>query len=382
MGLFDSAKKFVKSQLIDVIEWKDDTRDTMVYRFPMGDKEIMNNAKLTVRESQVAIFVNEGQLADVFRPGLYPLNTENLPILTKLKSWKYGFDSPFKSEVYFINTKQFTDQKWGTSNPIMMRDADFGMIRIRAYGIYTFRVGDAVKFMKEVFGTNALFTVDGINNQLRKTIVSSMTDAIGEAKIPALDIASQYDELGELVRAKMMERFGDKFGLEIPELVIENISLPEEVEKAIDQRSALGTFNGVNQGTMNTYTQFQAANAIKDAAKNEGMGGAAVSMGAGMGFGQVIAGSMAGAMAQQQQYQQQQMYQQQPYQQQPYQQAPPQYQQAPQGGTVPCIKCGNPLSPGSKFCPECGSPQVRKCPKCGVDVGTAKFCSECGTKVE
>ena len=181
MGILDA----IKGQLIDVIEWSDNSGKTMVHKYDMNGKEIMMGAQLTVRESQVAIFVNEGELADVFEPGRYELKTSNMPILTALKSWKYGFNSPFKSDVYFVNTKQFLDMKWGTSNPVMMRDAEFGMIRVRAFGIYSFRVSDPAKFLKEVFGTAALFTVEGVEGQIKRTLVSGLSDAIAESKIPA-----------------------------------------------------------------------------------------------------------------------------------------------------------------------------------------------------
>ena len=194
MGIF---KDLVTSQLIDVIEWTDDSQNTMVYKYDMNGKEIMMGAQLTVRESQAAIFVNEGKLADVFQPGRYELSTQNMPILTKLKAWKFGFNSPFKSDVYFINTKQFLDRKWGTANPVMMRDADFGMIRIRAFGSFAFRVKEPETFMKECFGTSSLFTVEGVEGQLKSMVVSGLSDAIAQSKIPALDIAANYSGLSQ-----------------------------------------------------------------------------------------------------------------------------------------------------------------------------------------
>ena len=206
--------KFLASQFIEVIEWTDDSRDTMVYRFPVKGKEIKMGAQLTVRESQVAVFVNEGQIADVFGPGKYRLATSNIPILTKLNAWKHGFNSPFKAEVYFVNTKQFTDQKWGTSNPVMMRDPDFGMIRLRGYGIYSYKVKDAAIFLKEVFGTNEEFDVASISEQLKKLIVSGLTDLIAESKIPALDLAMNYDELSEAGKNKFNSKF-EEYGFEL-----------------------------------------------------------------------------------------------------------------------------------------------------------------------
>ena len=194
MGIF---KDLVTSQLIDVIEWTDDSQNTMVYKYDMNGKEIMMGAQLTVRESQAAIFVNEGKLADVFQPGRYELSTQNMPILTKLKAWKFGFNSPFKSDVYFINTKQFLDRKWGTANPVMMRDTDFGMIRIRAFGSFAFRVKEPETFMKECFGTSSLFTVEGVEGQLKSMVVSGLSDAIAQSKIPALDIGANYRGLSQ-----------------------------------------------------------------------------------------------------------------------------------------------------------------------------------------
>ena len=254
MGLFQK----LAGQLVDVIEWKDDSNDTMVYRYNRNDKEIMMGAQLTVRESQVAIMVNEGKLADVFQPGRYQLSTQNMPILTALKAWKYGFNSPFKAEVYFINTKQFLDQKWGTSNPVMMRDAEFGMVRLRAFGIYSFRVVDPVAFLKEVFGTNALMTVEGVTGQIKRTLVSGLSDAIAQSKIPALDLAANYDELSQYALQTLAPRI-EGLGLKLESFVIENISLPDEVEKAIDKKTSMGVVGDLNQ-----YTQYQAAEALHE----------------------------------------------------------------------------------------------------------------------
>ena len=231
MGILDK----IKGQLIDVIEWTDSSSKTMVHKYDMNGKEIMMGAQLTVRESQAAIFVNEGELADVFGPGRYELSTSNMPIMTALKSWKYGFNSPFKSDVYFVNTKQFLDMKWGTSNPVMMRDAEFGMIRLRAFGIYSFKVSDAEAFLKEVFGTSALFTVEGVEGQIKRTIVSGLSDAIAESKIPALDLAANYEEIGNYTMNAVNPKLA-QLGLTLCSFVVENISLPEEVEKTMDKR--------------------------------------------------------------------------------------------------------------------------------------------------
>ena len=349
MGIFSNL---VRGQLIDVIEWKDPDQQTMVYRYDCGGKEIMMGAQLTVRESQVAVMVNEGQLADVFTPGRYELQTQNMPILTALKSWKYGFNSPFKAEVYFINTKQFIDQKWGTSAPVMMRDAEFGMVRLLAHGIYSFQVSDPKVFLKEVFGTNGLYTTDYVTGQIKRTIVSGLSDAIAQSKIPALDLAANYDELSAYALQVLSPKIAP-LGLKLSSFVIENISLPEEVQKAMDQRTSMAVVGDLNQ-----YTQFQAAAAMRDAANNQN---GAAGLGAGMGAAAMMSQVMNGAM-------------------QP-QAAPQQPAQAP---AAVCIACGAPLQAGAKFCSQCGARQeVQRCVKCGAPLQAgAKFCPECGAKQE
>ncbi|QUC68028.1 SPFH domain-containing protein [Aristaeella hokkaidonensis] len=349
MGILNA----IKGQLIDVIEWSDNSSKTMVHKYDMNGKEIMMGAQLTVRESQVAIFVNEGELADVFEPGRYELQTSNMPILTALKSWKYGFNSPFKSDVYFVNTKQFLDMKWGTSNPVMMRDAEFGMIRVRAFGIYSFRVSDAAKFLKEVFGTAALFTVEGVEGQIKRTLVSGLSDAIAESKIPALDLAANYEELSAYAMQAINPKLAE-LGLTLCSFVIENISLPEEVEKSIDKRTSMGVL-----GNMDQYAKYQAAEAIRDAANNQnGMAGMGVGMGAGAAMGQMFTQSMNPSAAP----------------------AAP----AAAAASAVCSACGAAIPAGSKFCPECGAKQAAGsfCGNCGtaVPAGT-KFCPECGTKL-
>ncbi len=275
-----------KAQFIEIIEWLDDSNDTLAWRFPVRDQEIKNGAKLVVREGQEAVFVNEGQLADVLKPGTHTLTTQNLPILATLKGWKYGFESPFKAEVYFTSTRLFNDQKWGTSNPIMMRDADFGMLRIRAFGIYSIKVADSGKFLKQLVGTNGVYTLDDITEQLRKSIMSRFTDVLGEAKIAALDLAAHYDELSDLAKQKLGDEFGT-MGLELSKFFVENISLPEEVEAMMDKRTSVGMMAPV----MGAYTQMQVADSIPLAAQNPS-GIAGMGMGVGMGFGM---GNMMGA---------------------------------------------------------------------------------------
>lgn len=273
MGIWDK----LKNELIDIIEWTDDSNDTMVWRFPRYQNEIKNGAQLTVRESQVAVFVSEGKIADVYQPGRYELTTANMPILTTIRGWKYGFNSPFKVEVYFVNTKNFTDQKWGTKNPIMLRDVEFGPIRLRAFGTFAIRVSDAGLFIKEIAGTQAHFTTEEVTEQLRNMIITRFSDAVAESKIPILDLAANYDELSKFITTKIDPEFGE-YGLKITKFLVENISLPQEVEQALDKRSSMGILGNLSQ-----YAQFQAANAMEAAAKNPG-GGASDGMGLGMGF--------------------------------------------------------------------------------------------------
>ncbi|CAN5705481.1 hypothetical protein BH18ACI1_BH18ACI1_22050 [soil metagenome] len=357
MGIFDKVKEAALNQFIEVIEWLDDSKDTILYRFPVAGQEIKNDAQLIVRESQAAVFVFEGQVADVFGPGRYTIDGGNTPILSKLGAWKYGFNSPFKAEVYFVNTKQFTDMKWGTSNPIMLRDADFGIVRLRAFGAYSMRVADPREFIKEVAGTNAHFQTEDIDTQLKRAIVTEFSDAIGELKIPALDLAAQYKEMGEAIRAKINEDFRT-YGLEVTKFYIENISLPPEVEAALDKRSSMGAL-----GDAQKYMQFQAADALRDAAQNEG-GGAG--LGAGLGAGFAVGGQMANAFGQGQ--------------------SGGQSGQSSQTNTVPCPSCGKPNAAGTKFCGDCGATiEVGKvpCVKCGAELREgAKFCSECGASQE
>lgn len=280
--------KKLKGELIDIVEWLDDSRDTLVYRFERLNNEIKYGAKLIVRESQVAVFVDQGKIADVFKPGMYTLDTKNLPILSTLLGWKYGFESPFKCEVYFVNTRQFTDLKWGTANPIMLRDAEFGPMRLRAYGTYAFKVGDAGALVKEVAGTAGRFTADGITEQLRNFIVTCFSDALGESKVPALDLAARYQEIGGEIAGRIRPTFS-QYGLELTAFLIENVSLPPEVEAALDKRTSMGVL-----GDLNKFTQFQTATAIGDAAKNNGNG--AMAQGMGMGAGFAMAQQMAGSM--------------------------------------------------------------------------------------
>ena len=360
MGLFDSLFRLN-------IEWSDDSRNTMVYKYPFknGGREVTDKSSLTVRESQVAIFVYKGQIADVFTPGIYKLNTDILPILTSLAAWTYAFQTPITLDVYFVNTKQFTNIKWGTQNPFIMRDPDFGVIRVRGFGSFSFRVDDAPTFMKELFGTGKSYATDDIQEFLKTMVVTGLTDAVGESKVSVLDLAGNTMEFQTIVKAKVQELFKN-IGLKLETLLIENMSVPEEVQKALDER----TKYGIMADSTDTMMKVAAAEAMRDAAKNPGMGGAfmgaGVGMGAGMGIGGIMAGAIGGAAA---------------------------------GGsgsgtaaassgstagkTVVCPGCGHTVSAG-KFCPECGArlPEKKFCTDCGAEVPAgSKFCPGCGKRI-
>jgi membrane protease subunit (stomatin/prohibitin family) len=264
-------------EFVDVIEWTDDSQDTLVHRFERYGNEIKYGAMLTVREGQAAVLVNEGRIADVYQPGLYRLETSNMPVLTTLMSWPHGFQSPFKAEVYFFSTRQFTDLKWGTKNPVMLRDREFGPVRLRAYGTYALRIADPAQFLREVVGTDGRFTTDEITNQLRNLIVSRFSTILGESGIPILDLAANYDKLGDFVNQLIGAEFAE-YGLALPTLLIENISLPDAVEKALDKRTSMGLV-----GNLDDYATYQAAEAMAAAASNPG-GGGSEGVGLGMGF--------------------------------------------------------------------------------------------------
>jgi membrane protease subunit (stomatin/prohibitin family) len=287
MGIWPKAR----GEFIDIIQWIDDSSDTVVYRFERYNNQIKYGAQLTVREGQAAVFINEGRIADVFYPGMYTLETRNLPILSTLQGWKYGFNSPFLAEVYFCSTRQFTDLKWGTMNPIIVRDAEFGPVRLRAFGTYAIRVKDPAVLIRQIVGTDGHFVLDEIVEQLRNLIVSRFADIVGQQKIPVLDLAANYDELGEFLAKRIGAEF-ETYGLHLEKMLVENISLPAEVEEAMDQRTSMGIV-----GNLDAYTRFSIANSIPAAAKNPGGLAAA---GAGVGMGIAMAGSLTQAVAAQQ----------------------------------------------------------------------------------
>ncbi|MCS7470406.1 SPFH domain-containing protein [Stieleria sp. ICT_E10.1] len=291
MGLFDR----LRHELIDIIEWIDDSNHTLVWRFPRYNNEIKNGAQLIVRPGQMAVLVSGGEIADTYGPGHYELETKNMPILSTLQGWKYGFESPFKAEVYFVSTRQITDLKWGTPNPVMLRDPEFGPIRIRAFGTYALQAVEPKALLREIVGTDDDFQSDEITDLMRSMITSAFTQALADLQIPALDLASRYQELGGTIRARVVEQIDDEYGLDCPQLFVVNISLPEAVEKALDTRTSMGVI-----GDMNKFQQYQMGNAMTAAAENQSGGGAAEGLGLGMGMamaGRMMGGAMGASPA-------------------------------------------------------------------------------------
>jgi membrane protease subunit (stomatin/prohibitin family) len=340
MGIF-------RTNILKHVEWLDNTKDTLVYKYPMAGNMIQAGSKLTVRASQIAVFVNKGQIADVFQPGMYTLSTSNLPFLTQLLSLPFGFRSPFTSEIYFVSTKQFPNQKWGTSNPIVMRDKEFGTIRVKGYGSYSFRVDNATTFLKELFGTNGEFTTDHIERHLKSLIVTGITDTMASSGVSALDMAANLFEFAEIARPVINNCF-KKMGLRIEMFNIENLSFPEEVEKMIDKRSGIGIMGG----HLDSFTKMQMATAIGDAARNEGQGGMGASLGVGMAMAQMMQQTVNTPSA------------------------------APAAGGA-CGKCKKAVPTGARFCPHCGEQASTPafCKECGASVPSgSRFCPGCGKK--
>lgn len=339
MGIRD----FLSKQFIDVIQWTEPEDGILAWRFPMQDMEIQNGGKLTVRDSQLAVFVNEGRLADVFAPGLHTLNTQNLPILTNLMNWDKKFESPFKSDVYFFSTRLQTNQRWGTATPITIRDREFGAVRLRAYGIYAYRIADPRVFYTKISGTRDTYRVADIEGQLRNTIIGRIADTFASSQVPFLDMAANQVELGARVTEFLQPGFND-FGLALDSFVVESLSLPDELQKLLDQRIGMNMV-----GDMNRYTQFQVAQSMPIAAANEG--GGAAGIGVGLGAGLTMAQQMMGAMR--------------PPSAPP--EAPPPAPPSPVPGGAPvapaapsaetkfCMECGKAIPKKAKFCPECGA---------------------------
>jgi membrane protease subunit (stomatin/prohibitin family) len=326
-----SLRDFLKKQFIDVIQWTETADGVLAYRFPMQDMEIQNGGKLTVRDSQMAAFVNEGRVADIFAPGLYTLNTHNLPLLTDLMNWDKQFESPFKSDVYFFSTRLQINQRWGTPNPVTIRDKEFGMIRLRAFGIYSYFVSDPRTFYTKVSGTRDLYQVADLEGQLRNTIIGRMSDTFANSGVPFLDMAANQVAVGQRI-ADLLRPMFTALGLTLDTFVVENLSLPDELQKLLDQRIGMNMV-----GDLNRYTQFEVAQSMPIAAANEG--GGAAGIGVGLGAGLTMAQQMMNAMKQPS--------------------APPAEPTPPAATpeTKFCLECGKSIPRSSKFCPECGKPQ-------------------------
>lgn len=347
MALGDQLKGFLKKQFIDVIHWTEPEDGILAWRYPMQDMEIQNGAKLTVRESQMAMFVNEGRCADVFAPGLYTLNTQTLPLLTNIMNWDKLFQSPFKSDVYFFSSRQQVAQRWGTTQPITIRDKDFGAVRVRGFGIYSWHVADPRAFQTKISGTREIYKVAEIEAQLRETIVQHISDGFAESGIPFLDMAANLVEVGFRIRQALTPLFGE-IGVALDTLVVENLSLPEELQKRLDERIGMNMI-----GNMQQYTQFQAAQSLPIAAANEGGGGMAgigVGLGAGLGLGQVMAQALT-----------------------------PNAPQTP--GAGPAAQAPAPAAAaGAAAAGAAAVAETKFCTNCGAKIPrAAKFCSECGT---
>lgn len=389
---------FLKKQLLDIIEWEDDSQDTLVYKFPMQDNEIQNGGRLVVRESQVGIFMDKGVIADVFGPGTHRLTTDNLPILGNLKGWAYGFKSPFKSDVYFVNTKLFINQKWGTKNPIWFRDPEFGQFSIRAFGTFAFQIKDPAKFLREVSGTNRLYKVKQVQDQLISFVNSNFNNIVAKQGVAAIDLTSKIDIVEQAVNLSLKEEFS-LFGLDIPTFTIESINFPEELEKAMTKRTQVATLGGIQ-----SYAQLETLDIMRESVKNPGMNSmnqAGMGFGIGLNFGSTMANNIQ--MTHQNQNapqpfpQQQQQYPQ--HQQPPVQETPPAPVIAPASQTQPtqdraqdftvCLNCNSKIAPDSAFCSMCGEkvnkpqPQANICKKCGNEnTLEALFCNKCGNKLK
>jgi membrane protease subunit (stomatin/prohibitin family) len=357
MGFLD----FVKKQFIDVVQWTEEGDDVLAWRFPMRDMEIQQGAQLTVRETQAALFVHQGKPADLFGPGQHTITTQNIPILTDLANWDKMFESPFKSDVYFFSLRLRLNQTWGTSNPITIRDREFGAVRLRAFGIYTFRIAAPKVFYQKVSGTRDTYGVGELEGQLRNTIVALLTDHFAESQVPFLDMAANQVELGAAVADRLRPTFAD-LGLALESFQVQNVSLPEELQRRLDERIGMGVV-----GDLGRYTQFQTAQSIPVAAANEGgVAGAGAGLGAGIAMGQAMAQAVgqatrggeppaAGAPA------------------------PPVAPGVPSPVSTTCARCARPVPAGARFCPDCGAAQAATCARCQARLERpSRFCPECG----
>ena len=338
--------------LFDIIQWTEQSADEILHKYNTDKSVVKWGTKLTVREGQACIFCDKGRIADVFGPGMYTLNTDTLPILTALVHWAYAFESPFKSDIYFVSCRQFVKYKWGTATPIIIRDAKLGAVRVRAYGTYSFKVNDAAQLLQELAGARHSFTTQEVVDYMRSLLVMGLSDAIGASGIGIADLSANILQLSSAVNLSMMERFR-KLGLELSSFNIESISLPPEVEKAIDENARLGLL----RDNADLYARIARADAMVEAAKNAGMAGSVVGAGIGLGLGADIAKGLGGT-------------------------AKDGGSQTGQGGNAKCAACGAEIPANAKFCPECGSSIRRVCPQCGRELSpTAKCCPECGKKL-
>jgi len=290
MGIWDSLKQQAGAQMLEVIDWTDDSNDTLVYRVPTHNQAITDKSKVVVREGQACVFLSEGKLSEVFGPGTYALDTRNAPLMRFFQSIAYKLEEPYKGDVYFMNTRQYTDNGWGTQRPVMVRDAEFGPVRIRAFGIFSYRITDPAVFLRQLVGTDGLFTTDEINGQLKRKLVATLAQTIGQSQIAVLDLAANYQDLGDQLRDQINPAFAELYGITLTDFTISSVNLPEEVEEALDTRSKIGIL-----GNLNAYTQLKAADAIEHAAKNTGVGGIGASMGVGFGVGNQVGANIANA---------------------------------------------------------------------------------------
>ena len=324
------------------ISWSSNDRDTIIHKFDMGNNQVNKGSALTVSEGQAAIFIYKGKLADVYLPGFYKLDTDNMPVLTKLMSWKYGFQTPFKADIYFVRTTQITNQKWGTANPIIVRDQDYGAVRVRAYGNYSFRISDPYVFMQNISGECTSYSSEEIGNYLRSMVVGGISDALGESKISILDLAGNMQEMGKIVEGKLAEDFKE-IGLVLSKFNFENFSLPEQLEKALDENSALSMY----RKNLDVYKAKGQTDAMLNASKNTGSLGGFMGAGIGMGMGSKMADQMTDENS----------------------------------GNF-CPNCNTEVKGNTKFCPECGTKMKPTCPNCKKEFpAKTKFCPECGTKL-
>lgn len=334
--------------LLNIIEWSNSAPDEILHKVDTHKHIVKRGSALTVREGQTAVFCDKGQVADVFLPGYYKLETDTLPVLTSLLSWEYAFESPFKSDIYFVNTRQFVNCKWGTATPVILRDKEYGAVRVRGYGTYSFRVSDALVFLTELSGARSSFRTEDVADYIRSILVMGVSDALGESGIPVTDMASNLIGLSATVQNLLSARF-TALGLELTAFNFESFSLPEEVQKALDENVRLG----VLRKNADVYTQIAQADALKEMAKNPGAAGSMLGAGVGLGMGTNLGRTAGETMS-----------------------------THPTKNTRACTKCGKPLNAGAKFCPECGTPVHFYCPECGTTLAAgSKFCPECGKKL-